>query len=104
VKSDGEYCLGRGVCSISSEHQAFADQMFSNELPTLLGMTSGSTFPSWTGPVLQSHSVIAPPKALVAEFDRMALPMSDAIQQLSFKNDNLRRTRDLLLPKLLSGG
>lgn len=102
VKSDGEYCLGRGVCSISSEHQAFADQMFANELPTLLGMTSGSTFPSWTGPVLQSHPVIAPPKALVAEFDRMALPLSDAVQQLSFKNENLRRTRDLLLPKLLS--
>jgi type I restriction enzyme, S subunit len=103
VKSDGEYCLGRGVCSISSEHQSFVDQMFANELPTLLGMTSGSTFPSWTGPVLQSHLVISPPKTLVAAFDRMALPMSDAIQSLAFKNDNLRRTRDLLLPKLLQG-
>jgi type I restriction enzyme S subunit len=102
VKSDGEYCLGRGVCSISSEHQSFVDQMFANELPTLLSMTSGSTFPSWTGPVLQSHPVISPPKTLVAEFDRMALPMSDTIQSLAFKNDNLRRTRDLLLPKLLS--
>ena len=101
VKSDGEYCLGRGVCSISSEHQSFVDQMFANELPTLLGMTSGSTFPSWTGPVLQSHPVISPPKTLVAEFDRMALPMSDTIQRLAYKNDNLRRTRDLLLPKLL---
>jgi type I restriction enzyme S subunit len=102
VKSDGEYCLGRGVCSISSEHQSFVDQMFANELPTLLGMTSGSTFPSWTGPVLQSHPVISPSKTLVAEFDRMALPMSDAIQSLAFKNDNLRRTRDILLPKLLT--
>ena len=104
VKSDGEYCLGRGVCSISSEYQSFVDQMFANELPTLLGMTSGSTFPSWTGPVLQSHPVISPPKTLVAEFDRLALPMSDTIQSLAFKNDNLRRTRDLLLPKLLSCG
>jgi type I restriction enzyme S subunit len=102
VKSDGEYCLGRGVCSISSEHQSFVDQMFANELPTLLGMTSGSTFPSWTGPVLQSHPVISPPKTLVAEFNRLALPMSDTIQSLAFKNDNLRRARDLLLPKLLS--
>jgi type I restriction enzyme S subunit len=102
VKSDGEYCLGRGVCSISSEYQSFVDQMFANELPTLLGMTSGSTFPSWTGPVIQSHPVISPPKALVSEFDRMALPMSDAIQNLAFKNDNLRRTRDLLLPKLIT--
>ncbi|QTN33391.1 restriction endonuclease subunit S [Akkermansiaceae bacterium] len=103
VKSDGEYCLGRGVCSISSEHQGFVDQMFANELPTLLGMTSGSTFPSWTGPVLQSHPVILPPKTLVAEFDRIARPMSDEIQKLACKNDNLRRTRDLLLPKLLNG-
>jgi type I restriction enzyme, S subunit len=103
VKSDGEYCFGRGVCSISSEHQGFVDQMFANELPTLLGMTSGSTFPSWTGPVLQSHPVILPPKTLVAEFDRIARPMSDEIQKLACKNDNLRRTRDLLLPKLLNG-
>ncbi len=36
VKSDGEYCLGRGVCSISSKYQSFVDQMFKEQLPTLL--------------------------------------------------------------------
>ena len=54
VKSDGDYCLGRGVCGLSSEYQCFVDLLFANELPTLLGKTGGSTFPSWTGPQLKS--------------------------------------------------
>lgn len=103
VKSDGEYCLGRGVCSMSSEFQAFVDQMFAEQLPTLLAMTSGSTFPSWTGPLLQSHPVIAPPRRTLESFERLAAPMSDSIQTLARKNQTLRQTRDLLLPKLLAG-
>jgi len=39
----------------------------------------------------------------MAEFERNVHPMSDAIQVYSRQNANLRTTRDLLLPKLISG-
>lgn len=103
VKSDGVYCLGRGVCGISSKYQCFIDLLFENELPTLLGQTSGSTFPSWTGPQLKSHPVVAPPTEILGRFDALVKPMSAAVLACLRQIQNLRRTRDLLLPRLLSG-
>ena len=103
VKSDGVYCLGRGVCGLSSKHQCFVDQLFANELPTLLAMTGGSTFPSWTGPQLKSHRVLSPSRELMDCFEAIVQPMSAAVLQYSRQIQNLRRTRDLLLPKLISG-
>jgi type I restriction enzyme, S subunit len=103
VKSDDVYCLGRGVCGLSSKHQCFVDLLFENELPTLLGQASGSTFPSWTGPQLKSHPVLSPPLDLLARFETLVKPMSAAVLRYSRKIQNLRRTRDVLLPRLLSG-
>ena len=103
VKSYGVYCLGRGVCGLSSKYQCFIDLLFENESPTLLGQTSGSTFPSWTGPQLKNHPVLSSPPNLLARFEALAKPMSSAELGYSRKIQNLRRTRDLLLPRLLSG-
>lgn len=103
VKSDDKYCIGRGVCAISSEYQCFVDLLFENELPTLLGQTSGSTFPSWTGPQLKSHLVLKPPSGLLARFEEHVKPMSAVIFEYSRQSANLRCTRDLLLSRLLSG-
>jgi type I restriction enzyme S subunit len=79
VKSDGVYCLGRGVCGISSKYQCFIELLFENGLPTLLGQTSGSTFPSWTGPQLKSHPVLSPPPEVLARFDALVKPMSAVV-------------------------
>ncbi|MEO5956487.1 MAG: restriction endonuclease subunit S [Nitrospiraceae bacterium] len=103
VKSDGMYCLGRGVCGISSKYQCFIERLFENQLPTLLGQTSGSTFPSWTGPQLKSHPVPSPPLEVLARFDALVKPMSAAVLGYSRQIQNLRRTRDLLHPRLLLG-
>ncbi len=103
VKSDGVYCLGRGVCGIHSEFQGFVDLVFANELPTLLAQTSGSTFPSWTGPQLKSHPVLSPPIDVVKRFEDVVRPMNAALLAYSRQIQNLRHTRDLLLPRLLSG-
>lgn len=103
VKSDGMYCLGRGVCGISSKYQCFVELLFESELPTLLGQTSGSTFPSWTGPQLKSHRVLSPPVEVIERFDALVTSMSAAVLRYSRQIQNLRRTRDLLLPRLLSG-
>jgi type I restriction enzyme, S subunit len=103
VKSDGVYCLGRGVCSIHSEYQSFVDLVFANALPLLLAQTSGSTFPAWTGPQLKSHAVVCPPRDLLERFEGSTQPMSTAALIYSRKIQNLRRTRDLLLPRLMAG-
>lgn len=47
--------------------------------------------------------VAVPDDQLLAAYEAMALPMLKLILTLSDKNANLRSTRDLLLPKLISG-
>ena len=103
VKSDGVYCLGRGVCAIKSTWQCFVDQMFMHQLPILLAQTGGSTFPSWTGPQLKLHPVLLPSIDLLSRFESLVQPMNATVLNYSRKNANLRATRDLLLPKLISG-
>ena len=46
---------------------------------------------------------LVPPKSLVSNFDALAVPVFDQIRNLQEQVANLRRTRDILLPRLLSG-
>ena len=67
--------------------------------------STGSTIPyaTWDGALAQM-SIVRPPDPLIEKFSVAAAPMLDSIQVLTMKNTNLRQTRDLLLPKLISGG
>ena len=53
--------------------------------------------------VLKAVPVVCPPSVLLTEFNAHAESLLRQIQVLSEKIQNLRRTRDLLLPRLLSG-
>jgi type I restriction enzyme, S subunit len=46
---------------------------------------------------------LIPPKFIIEQFSGLEKPLFDLIENLLWKNTNLRRTRDLLLPKLISG-
>ena len=46
----------------------------------------------------------SPPSSVGEKFDRLVAPMIDEAELLGVKIQNLRQTRDLLLPRLLSGG
>jgi len=49
------------------------------------------------------HEVAVPPGEAQAVFEQRVSPMADLRCSLARKNANLRRTRDLLLPRLISG-
>lgn len=48
-------------------------------------------------------SIVIPTEATLAAFGELVGPTLAAVRLLNLKNSNLRRTRDLLLPKLVSG-
>jgi type I restriction enzyme S subunit len=52
---------------------------------------------------LEDQMIVVPPKHLQAQFSSIAVPAFEQIQTLGMRNANLRRTRDLLLPRLVSG-
>jgi len=63
----------------------------------------GAAQPQANAVVLTSMRLVAPPASLAEKFDRLTEPILDEAELLAVKIQNLRRTRDLLLPRLLSG-
>ena len=65
--------------------------------------STGTKMPVINWGVFQSMPMPLPPEQLVKDFEMLAGPMLYEIGVLSASNQVLRRTRDLLLPRLLSG-
>lgn len=65
--------------------------------------STGTKMPVIKWSVFQKMPAPVPPKALAQAFEAIAGPMLDEIGILATRIQNLRRTRDLLLPRLLSG-
>ncbi|MGH9615039.1 MAG: restriction endonuclease subunit S [Bryobacteraceae bacterium] len=63
----------------------------------------GAAQPQANAVVLTSMQIALPPSSIGAEFDRLVTPMVDERELLAVTMQNLRSTRDLLLPRLLSG-
>ena len=49
------------------------------------------------------QKIIAPPRSLQDEYGQISEPTYALRDDLEEKNQNLRKTRDLLLPRLISG-
>jgi type I restriction enzyme S subunit len=65
--------------------------------------SQGTKMPRANWNVLIKYPLPLPPCPLLEEFNTFVNNIVDEIQNLVFKTRNLRTTRDLLLPKLISG-
>ena len=63
----------------------------------------GAAQPQANAVVLTSMRVAAPTPSVADKFDQLVEPLLDECELLAAKIQNLRHTRDLLLPRLLSG-
>ena len=69
----------------------------------IAGRAHGVTMPNLNAKLLESVPVVCPPRELQNQFEQISFPMAELRERLIAKNTNLRTTRDLLLPKLISG-
>jgi type I restriction enzyme S subunit len=65
--------------------------------------SQGTKMPRANWDVLVKYPVVKPGQETLTNFDRLVGNIVDLIINTIFRNRNLRRTRDLLLPKLMSG-
>lgn len=65
--------------------------------------SNGATMGNVNKSKFEALSMLAPPNQLLEDFHAVVAPIFESILSLSRKITNLRRTRDLLLPRLLSG-
>ena len=64
---------------------------------------TGAAYPAVSGATFEKAELLIPPAPLLKKFGDATIPMAEQIHTLHHQNQNLRRTRDLLLPRLLSG-
>lgn len=97
--------IGRGLSSIRHKYgyQSFLlyhlKHYFSRE--NIIG--NGAIFASVTKSNLKNFKIIIPEHLVVKKFDEFVNLIDEEIKNLTLKNKNLHKTRDLLLPKLING-
>jgi len=69
----------------------------------LISLGTGSTFKEITKGTFKTVQLVVPQPNVAIQFEKIVEPLAAQILCLQRKNANLRRTRDLLLPKLISG-
>jgi type I restriction enzyme S subunit len=69
----------------------------------LVNHAKGAAYPAVGAEDFENAKILRPTNDVVLAFDRVAEPMMRLVAGLHAKNSNLRTTRDLLLPKLISG-
>lgn len=69
----------------------------------LTNNASGAAYPAVTASTFEKAPVLLPPPELLKRFGEATIPMAEGAHYLRQQLLNLRKTRDLLLPRLLSG-
>ena len=68
-----------------------------------ISLGTGATFKEITKGVFKTIELTVPSRAIVTQFEDTVKTIAFQVLNLQRKNATLRRTRDLLLPKLISG-
>lgn len=102
-----------GLCSADtivirskrSEHFALVTCLASSDefVAHASATANGAKMPRADWKVLKNFHVRVAPPAVLEKFSAFVMPAIEQMQTLVFQNVNLRRTRDLLLPRLMSG-
>ena len=103
--ADKRIVLGRGLSATrhNEGHQAFLWEQLRNRFSKDDMMGNGAIFAAVTKGDMQGIELLCPPSALGGAAAKHFEPINSQIGALTKEIQNLRRTRDLLLPRLLSG-
>ena len=69
----------------------------------LVNHANGSAYPAVNSDIFKKANVLVPPSELLERFDELCLATMQQSEVLKKKNENLKKQRDMLLPKLISG-
>jgi type I restriction enzyme S subunit len=99
-------CTNQGFITCLPNARAplyFLHQWLKANVETFILHASGSTFKEISKGVFKGLDFLQPNAGLVQRYEQAVSPVADRLLNLQRSNQTLRRTRDLLLPKLLSG-
>lgn len=97
--------IGRGLHAIRSktDNQVFIFEQLKDKFQEEDSMGSGTIYKSVTKGDMLNLKLIYPGSDLIAKFEEKVNPIFNQVRTLTEKNVYLKETRDLLLPRLISG-
>ena len=101
-----EACTNQGFITCLPNERIplhFLHQWVTDNVPQFQRLASGATFKEISRGVFKTISFLHPEPKLVQQFESRVDPMAKQLLSLQRQVQNLRVTRDLLLPRLLSG-
>lgn len=99
-------CTNQGFKSIIPNEGVSSEFIYyylKNNLSLIDGYASGATFKEISSSQMKLVPVLVPNSSIMMRFDIIASSIGKQMYNLQLKNANLRKTRDLLLPRLISG-
>jgi type I restriction enzyme S subunit len=107
-REDGWFC-GTGCLKIRPDESKISPRYLFDALglpetdAAIKGRAHGATMPNLSAGLMKSVPVFLPTMEVQARYAGLVDPLFDLAASLEATNSNLRTTRDLLLPKLISG-
>jgi type I restriction enzyme S subunit len=103
----GEAATNQACCAVLPKSSAYGREFAFLTLLTnrerIIGLRLGAAQQNISQVLLRNFECIKPPTKIATQFAEHVSPLFDGILNLQRQIQNLRRTRDLLLPRLLSG-
>ncbi|GCF08838.1 restriction endonuclease subunit S [Dictyobacter arantiisoli] len=99
-------CTNQGFITCLPNEYMSAYQLYfwlAENKEKIISLASGSTFREINKATFRGLPVVIPEQKVSQHFNSIVQPLCQQIENLIFRNINLRRTRDLLLPKLIAG-
>lgn len=101
-----EACTNQGfiTCIPNDRYPlTFLYQWLKLNKPTFEMLASGATFLELIKTVFRKIEILTPPSSLVSQYEAMARPVFHKIETIQKAKELLRRSRDLLLSRLIAG-
>ena len=103
---DRPVCTNQGFISVIPRYEK--TRMFLlfnllNRVEEMISLATGATFKELTKKTFRSLPVIWPTSVVLKDFETRVYPLIQQTRFIKKQSENLKRARDLLLPKLMSG-
>ena len=102
----GEVCTNQGFKSVVPHVHIATPYVYfflKENLPSIEGVATGSTFKEVSGSAMKSVPAIIPDSDTLNRFTEFCVPLFEAQEKLEAESHRLATLRDTLLPRLMSG-
>ncbi|WP_313559002.1 restriction endonuclease subunit S [Ruminiclostridium cellobioparum] len=103
IGEDGAVGSTLAKIETSCEYKLFLYMVLANAEKEIMDNNTGSAIPHANKDFINMLKLIIPDSTLLKNFNSIVQPLFIEMRTLRYKNANLRKTRDLLLPRLVSG-